>query len=126
MGEIESKLDNEPIGSSARQHLVDANNVVGVYSNSYVEGVLSDSLHKVLVGANASSLKSLAGKLLVLVGDEVDAKREVINICLLATQIEDANLAIGNTTIEARLGIRLVLAVSVATSRTTTHFSSAR
>lgn len=60
MGEIESKLDNEPIGSSARQHLVDANNVVGVYSNSYVEGVLSDSLHKVLVGANASSLKSLA------------------------------------------------------------------
>lgn len=60
-----------------------------------------------LVGANTGSLKSLRAQLLVLVGDEVDAQREVIDVGTLATQVEDANLGVGDTTVEARLGVRL-------------------
>jgi hypothetical protein len=32
---------------------------------------------------------------------------EVVNAGLLTTQIEDADLGVGNTTVEARLGVRL-------------------
>jgi len=51
----------------------------------------------------------------------VHAERELIDKGLLATEIIDANFGIGDTTAEARLGVRLVFAVTVATSRTTTH-----
>lgn len=37
----------------------------------------------------------------------MDAEREVINVGLLSTEVEDADLRIGHTTVEARLGIRL-------------------
>jgi hypothetical protein len=37
----------------------------------------------------------------------VDAGREVIHVSLLTTKIEDANLRVGNTTVEPGLGVRL-------------------
>lgn len=62
----------------------------------------------VLVGANTGSLEGLGGDLLILVGDEVDAERELVDVGLLATEIEDANLGVGYTTVEARLRVRLL------------------
>jgi hypothetical protein len=67
----------------------------------------------VLVGANTGSLEGLRGDLLILVGDEVNAEGELVDVGLLATEIEDANLGVGDTTVEARLRVRLLsIAVS--------------
>ena len=49
-----------PISTSARQHLVDAEDVEGVNANPEMEGVLSGALGDVLVGADTSGLESLA------------------------------------------------------------------
>lgn len=54
-----------------------------------MEGVLATRLDHVLVGANTGGFKSLGTQLLVLVGDEVDAERELIDTSTLAAKIED-------------------------------------
>jgi hypothetical protein len=95
----------KPISSSARQHLVDADDVVGVDADTEMERLLSGSLDHVLVGANTGSLESLGGQLLVLVGDQVDAEREVVYVRALATEVENADLGIGYTTVEPALGV---------------------
>jgi hypothetical protein len=61
----------------------------------------------ILVGANAGGFESLGGQLLVLVGDHVHAQREVIDVGLLTSQIEDTDLGVGNTTVEPGLRVRL-------------------
>lgn len=81
--------------------------MVGVGADAEMERILARGLDEVLVGANTGGLKSLRAQLLILVGDEVDAEREVIDTGLLATKIEDTNLGVGNTTVEPRLGVRL-------------------
>lgn len=53
-------------------------------------------------------------------------KWELIDASTLASKIEDANLGIRNTTAIARLGVRLVLAVAVATGGTATHCEKER
>jgi len=111
----------QSIGTSARQHLVDTDDVVGVDADTEMEGFLSTVLDEVLVGANTGGLERLRGQLLVLVGDQVDAEREVVYVGLLATKVEDADLGIGNTTVEPALGVGLVLAVAVATGGTASH-----
>jgi len=111
----------ETIGSGARQHLVDADDVVGMSPHPEMERILATVLGEVLVGTDTSSLKRLRGELFQFVGHEVNAEREVVDGGTLATEIEDADLGVGHTTVEARLGVRLVLAVTVATSGTTSH-----
>jgi hypothetical protein len=108
--------NNIPICSGARQHLVDAENVVGVHANSHVERVLTGCLEQVLVRADAAGLQRLGGELLMLAGDQVDTQGELIDVRALATQIEDADLGIGNTSHVPRLRVRLVLAIAVAAS----------
>lgn len=98
----------QSIGTSARQHLVDTDDVVRVGTDTQVEGVLATRLDEVLVGANTGGFKSLGTQLLVLVGDEVDAERELIDTSTLAAEIEDANLRVGDTAVEARLRVGLV------------------
>lgn len=61
----------------------------------------------VLVGANTGGFESLGAQLLILVRDEVDTAREVVDMGLLATKIEDSNLGIRDTTVEPGLRIRL-------------------
>lgn len=95
------------IGTSARQHLVDTDDVVRVDTDTEVETLLTGGLDEVLVGANTGGLKGLRAQLLILVGDHVDAEREVIDGSALAAKIEDANLGVGDTTVEARLRVRL-------------------
>jgi hypothetical protein len=97
----------QSIGTSARQHLVDTDDVVRVGSDTKVETFLSGELDQVLVGANTGGLESLRAQLFVLVGDHVDAQREVIDLRTLSAKIEDSNLRVGDTTVEAGLGVRL-------------------
>ena len=121
----------QTIGTSARQHLVDTDDVEGVHTDAQVETFLTGDLDKVpieshmrmcpcmsgerygsgssnvLVGANTGGFESLGGQLLVLVGNQVDAGGEVIHVGLLTTKIEDTNLRVGNTTVEPGLRVRL-------------------
>lgn len=98
----------QSIGTGTRQHLVDTDDVEGVGADAQVEGILSAGLDHVLVGANTGGLEGLRAQLLVLIGDHVDAEGEVIDGSLLATEIEDADLGVGDTTVEPGLGIGLV------------------
>jgi hypothetical protein len=63
----------QSIGTSARQHLVDTDDVVRVGADTEMETFLSGCLDHVLVGADTGGLESLRRELLVLVGDKVDA-----------------------------------------------------
>jgi hypothetical protein len=60
-----------------------------------------------LVGANTGSFQSLRAQLFIFVGDQVDAEGKLVNIRTLSAKIEDSDLRIGDTTVEARLRIRL-------------------
>lgn len=117
----------ETIGTSARQHLVDTDDVEGVGADTEVETFLTGDLDKVpevvishmsilrysgssgriLVGTDTGSFESFRGKLFVLVGDHVDAQGEVVHGSLLTTQVEDTDLGVGNTTVEPGLRVRL-------------------
>lgn len=95
------------IGTGAGQHLVDTDDMVGVGTDTEVETFLAGKLDEVLVGANTGGFKGLRAQLFQLVGNEVDAEREVIDGGTLAAKIEDANLGVGDTAVEARLRVRL-------------------
>jgi hypothetical protein len=95
----------KPISSSARQHLVDTDDMVGVDTDTEMETFLSGDLDEVLVGANTGGLESLGGQLLVLVGDQVNAEREIVYVRALAAKIENADLGIRYTTVEPALGV---------------------
>ena len=56
--------------------------------NPDMELVLPCVLHHVLVAADATSLQSLTGQLLVLIGDQVDTGREYLHWHLLGAQVE--------------------------------------
>ena len=64
----------KPIGSGAGQHLVDADDVEGVDTDTEMERVLARGLDDVLVGANTGGLEGLGRELLVLVGNQVAAE----------------------------------------------------
>jgi hypothetical protein len=113
----------QSIGTGARQHLVDADDVERMGADAEVETLLAGVLDEVLVGADTGGLEGLGAQLLILVGDKVDAEGEVVDVGTLAAKIEDADLGVGDTTVEARLRVRLILAVTVATSGTTRHFA---
>lgn len=81
--------------------------MVGVGTDTEVETFLAGKLDEVLVGANTGGFKGLRAQLFQLVGNEVDAEREVIDGGTLAAKIEDANLGVGDTAVEARLRVRL-------------------
>ena len=79
----------------------------GVDADAEMETLLAGNLDEVLVGADTGSLESLGAQLLVLVGHQVDAEREVIDGSALAAEIEDADLGVGDTTVEPGLGVGL-------------------
>jgi len=55
----------ESIGSGAREHLVDSDDVEGMTPDAHVEAILAAHLHEVLVGANTSCFEGFARQLLV-------------------------------------------------------------
>jgi len=111
----------QAIGACAGQHLVDAQNVERVHTHTDVESILTAVLDQVLVGADTGCLKSLRRKLLVLVRNQVHAKRELVDAGSLATQVKDTDLWVWDTSTMSRLWIWLILAISVASSRTPAH-----
>lgn len=61
----------------------------------------------VLVGADTGCLEGFRRKLLVFVGDHVDAERKFVDIGTLAPQVENSDFGVRDTTVEAGLGIWL-------------------
>ena len=57
----------ESISCSARQHLVDADDMEGVELHSDVKTIFATAFHHVLVGTNMGSLQSFRGELLILI-----------------------------------------------------------
>lgn len=102
-----------PISTGTGQHLVYPDDVEGVEPHPDVELVFSCVLDHVLVAANTSSLQGFGAELLILVGDQVHAQREVLDARLLLSKIEDTDLRVGNSTTEPRFRVRFVLAVAV-------------
>jgi len=111
----------ETIGTSAGKHLVDTEDVEGVSTDAHVEGFLGGVLGHVLVGLDTSGFEGFRGDLFEFTGDDVDAGGEGFDVSLTGTEIVGADLGVGNTTAETRLGVRLVLAETVATGRTAAH-----
>lgn len=66
-----------------------------------LQGIVRGSGKGILVGADTGSFECLRRKLLVLVRHHMDAQRELIHIGTLATQIEDTDFWVGDTTVEA-------------------------
>jgi hypothetical protein len=60
-----------------------------------------------LVCANTGSLERLGTQLLQLIGNQVDAERELVNVRTLSAEIEDTDLWVWDTTVESGLRIRL-------------------
>ena len=86
-----------------------------------VETFLAAVLDKVFVAADTPSLESLRGELLQLVRHQVDRQGELVNSGLLASQVEDPDLGVGDTTVKSALGIGLVLTVAIAFGWSPSH-----
>lgn len=117
-----SHAGGKSIGASARQLLVDSEDVPRVHSHSHVEGVLASLDCQVFVGSNARGLKGLGGDLLLLSGDQMDTVGELVVGSLLITDVVNSELGVRDTTVVARLREGLVLLVSVAARWSSTHF----
>ena len=57
----------ESISSSARQHLVDEDDMAGVEPHSDVKTIFATAFHHVLAGTNMGSLQGFRGELLILI-----------------------------------------------------------
>jgi len=112
----------ESIGTSAGEHLVDADSVPGVDTDTDVERFLSGLGNHVLVSGNTSGLEGFGRDHFLLLGDEMDAAREVVPLGLLLSTVIDADFGVGHTTVVAGLGVRLVLLIPVAASGSSSHF----
>lgn len=112
----------ESISTSAGKHLVDADDVPWMDSNSNVESELTGIHLHVLVSSNTGSLKSLRGNLFLLVRNKMDAAWEFVPMRLLLSSIINTHLWVWHTTVEARFWIWFVFLVSVATRWSSSHF----
>jgi len=111
----------ESISTGAGQHLVDADNVPGMGSDSHVEGFLTALGNHVLVSGNTGGLKGLGGELLLLSGNEMDTSGELLPSPLLHTTVVHTELGVGHSSVESGLGVRLVLLVSEALCGSASH-----
>jgi hypothetical protein len=111
----------ESIGTSARKHLVDSDNVVRVGSDSKVEEILTSRLDHVLVASDTSSLQSLGRDLFVFIRNKVNSGREHIARSLLVADVVNTQLRVRDTSAVSGLGVRLILAVAIAASWSSTH-----
>ena len=110
------------ISTGAGEHLVDADDVPGVDSDSDMETFLTRVVLHVLVSSDTGGLESFRGDLFLLVGDHMDASGEEVPVGLLLSTVVHTDLGVGHTTVEARLRVWLVLLVSVAARWSSSHF----
>jgi len=112
----------ESISTGAGEHLVDADNVPGVDSDSDMETILTGVVLHVLVSSNTGSFEGLGGDLFLLVRDHMDASGETGPVSLLHATIVHSDLGVRDTSVETRLRIRLVLLISETASWSSSHF----
>jgi hypothetical protein len=86
-----------------------------------VETFFTSNLDEILVGANTSSLERFGAQLFIFVGNHVHAKREFVDIGALSSQVENSDLWVRDTAVKSGFGVRLVLAVAVASSWSSSH-----
>jgi len=111
----------QPICTGARKHFVDTENVERVGAHTDVVSILPCELGQVLVAGNAASFKGFGRKLLLLAGNEVDNIGELVDTSALVTDIENADLGVGDTTAETRLDERLLVLETVTLCWPATH-----
>ena len=114
----------KPIGSGARKHLVDSEDMEGVNPNPQVERIFSGELGHVLVAGDSRRLESLAGNVFLLPGDEVNAEGELVDALLRHADIVDSDLGVGHTAAEAGFRVGFVLNLAVASGGSSPHGSS--
>lgn len=100
--------------------------MVWVGTDTEMETFLSCNLDQVFVGANTGSFQSFGAQLFVLVGNQMDAERELIDVRTLSAKIEDSNLWVRYTTVESGLWVRLILAVTVTSRWAACHLERFR
>ena len=81
--------------------------MVRVGPHAKVETFLAGQLDEVLVGADTGGFQGFRAQLLIFVGDQVNAQREVVDRRALSAQVEDSDLGIGHTTVEPGFRVRL-------------------
>ena len=139
--------DNNPLSQLifALIYLVDSDDVEGMDSHTEMERILADGLDEVLVGADSGSFHSFGRKLFQFVGDHDDVSWEEEDGGLLRSKIVDSDLGVWDTSTESRLkivvdfkewkirvclarfqllfylGVRLVLAIPIASGWAATH-----
>jgi hypothetical protein len=91
----------ESISTSAGEHLVDADGVPGVDTDSQVELILAGLGDHVLVGGDAGRLKRFRTDHFLLLGDEMDAAREFFPLGSLLATVKQTDLGVGHTTVVA-------------------------
>mmetsp|Transcript_38412 Transcript_38412/g.57530 ORF Transcript_38412/g.57530 Transcript_38412/m.57530 type:complete len:203 (+) Transcript_38412:166-774(+) len=111
----------QAIGTSARQSLVDTQNVVRMRSHADVEEIPSSVGDHELVRGNSGSLEALTGDLLVLIADHVGGGRELVARQLLLAAVEDPDLRIRHTSAVLGLRVGLAVGVAVASCRSAAH-----
>jgi len=111
----------QPIGAGARKHLVHTQDVERVGAHTQVKVLTTTVGGEVLVARNAGGFQGLGRDLLVLVGHHVHGTGEHVSGAPLHTVVVDTDLRVRDTTAKPTLGVRFVLAVTVALIRTTTH-----
>jgi len=110
------------ISTGAGKHLVNSDNVPRVDSASQVETFLTALLDQVLVGSDTASFHSFGGDLFLFKGDEMDSVGEFFDFGLLLTSIVNSDSGIGDTSVITRFGEWLTTPVSVAFSRSSSHY----
>ena len=101
-----------------------------------MERILADGLDEVLVGADSSSFHSFGRKLFQFIGDHDDVSWEEEDGGLLRSKIVDSDFGVWDTSTESGLifllismkiilalylGVRLVLAIPIASGWAATH-----
>ena len=72
-----------------------------------METFLSGHLDEVFVGTDTGGFESLGAQLLVLVRNEVNAEREIIDGRSLSAKVKDTDLRVWDTTVESGLWVWL-------------------
>jgi hypothetical protein len=91
----------ESISTGAREHLVDANNVPGVDSDSNMEVILTALNLHVLVGSDTGGFESFRGDLLLLSTHHMDATWELIPREFLSSTIVESKFWVGYTSVKS-------------------------
>lgn len=89
---MNSESSYKPISSRTTQHLVDADDMEWVHTDTHVERILARRLGDILVGADAGCFEGLGAQLFILIRDEMAAKGELVNRGTLSAEIEYPDL----------------------------------